>query len=169
MTPLTLKPRHFTGWHMLGVLAVFFGVTIIVNLTLAYFASNSWTGLVVKNSYVASQHFNDHLAQERKQASLGWSDQFTYSHGVLTLQLTDSNGVPVQGDIAHVVLRRPVAEQLDHAVRLVAATDGEFTLKHELPLGIWAADVRVEIPGQADWTKRYRFMVQTSDIGASKE
>mgnify|MGYP003132251449 FL=1 len=96
MTTLTLKSRHFTGWHMLGVLVVFFGVTIIVNLTLAYFASNSWTGLVVKNSYVASQHFNEHLANERKQASLGWSDEFTYKNGILTLRLTDAAGTPVK-------------------------------------------------------------------------
>jgi nitrogen fixation protein FixH len=168
MTTLTLKSRHFTGWHMLGVLVVFFGVTIIVNLTLAYFASNSWTGLVVKNSYVASQHFNEHLANERKQASLGWSDEFTYKNGILTLRLTDAAGTPVKGETVHVVLRRPVAEQQDHEVRLVTTPDGQFTLRHELAMGVWAADVRVEIPGQADWMKRYRFTVKTTDVGASQ-
>ncbi|MDF1749233.1 MAG: FixH family protein [Alphaproteobacteria bacterium] len=169
MTVQALKVRGFTGWHMLAVLGLFFGVTIIVNLTLAFFASSSWTGLVVKNSYVASQHFNEHLANERRQASLGWSDQFTYDHGMMTLRLTDANGVPVSADVVHVVLRRPVAEQQDHEVRLLANADGTFTLRHDLGLGVWAADLRIEIPGQADWVKRYRFIVRANDLGASTQ
>ena len=36
----------------------FFGVIIAVNVVMATLASTSWTGLVVENSYVASQEFN---------------------------------------------------------------------------------------------------------------
>ena len=46
---------RFTGFHMLACMIVFFGVIVAVNLTMATLASQSWTGLVVKNSYVASQ------------------------------------------------------------------------------------------------------------------
>jgi nitrogen fixation protein FixH len=49
----------FTGWHMLGIMVAFFGVIIAVNLTMAYNAIHSWSGLVVQNTYVASQEFND--------------------------------------------------------------------------------------------------------------
>ena len=44
-------PEEFTGWHMVGVMCLFFGTIISVNLYLAYQANHSWTGLVVKNSY----------------------------------------------------------------------------------------------------------------------
>ncbi|HLA02420.1 MAG TPA: FixH family protein, partial [Aestuariivirga sp.] len=45
--------RTFTGWHMAAITISFFAVIIAVNLTLAVFASSSWSGLVVANSYVA--------------------------------------------------------------------------------------------------------------------
>ena len=52
------KPAEFTGRHMLAIMLAFFGVIIAVNLVMATLASKSWTGLVVKNTYVASQQFN---------------------------------------------------------------------------------------------------------------
>ncbi len=49
----------FTGHHMLIVMLAFFGaVMIAANLTMASFASRSWSGLEVPNSYVASQEYN---------------------------------------------------------------------------------------------------------------
>ncbi len=62
---------EFTGWHMLAITLLFFGTIIAVNVTLAVYANRSWTGLVVENSYVASQHFNELLAEQRQQAELG--------------------------------------------------------------------------------------------------
>ena len=44
------KQFRFTGYHMLAIMVAFFGVVIAVNLTMATFASRSWTGLVVENS-----------------------------------------------------------------------------------------------------------------------
>ena len=49
------RPTEFTGYHMLGVLVLYFGTIITVNLVMARFAITTWTGLVVENTYVASQ------------------------------------------------------------------------------------------------------------------
>ncbi len=61
----TQKP--LTGWHVLAMLVAFFGVIIGVNLTMAYFANSTWSGLVVANGYVASQSFDKDLARARAQ------------------------------------------------------------------------------------------------------
>ena len=53
----------FTGWHMLGVIGLFFGTIISVNFYMAYQAVHSWSGLVVENTYVASQQFNAKVEQ----------------------------------------------------------------------------------------------------------
>ena len=45
----------FTGWHMLTIMLLFFGTIISVNVTMAWNAVTSWSGLVVQNTYVASQ------------------------------------------------------------------------------------------------------------------
>ena len=55
--------RRFTGWHFTAIITAFFGVVIAVNLTMAVFATRTFGGVVVENSYVASQTFDrDRLA-----------------------------------------------------------------------------------------------------------
>ena len=56
--------REFTGKHMLAIMIAFFGVVFAVNFTMVYFSRHSWTGLVVENSYVASQEFNEKTAAQ---------------------------------------------------------------------------------------------------------
>ena len=54
-----VAPTEFTGWHMFTIICMFFGTIITVNMILAFNAGSTWTGLVVKNTYVASQIFNE--------------------------------------------------------------------------------------------------------------
>ena len=68
MTTDAKKPFTFTGWHMLAIMLAFFGTIITVNFTMAYLATSSWSGLVVKNTYVASQQFNGKTEAIRQAA-----------------------------------------------------------------------------------------------------
>ena len=63
------KDFKLTGWHVLAIFVGCFSVIVTVNLTLAYNAVATFPGLEVKNSYVASQHFD---AERRAQEALGW-------------------------------------------------------------------------------------------------
>ena len=65
----------FTGRHMVVVMCLFFGVVISVNITMAVFAGTSWSGLIVKNTYVASQTFNDDVAEVEQMKARGWQSQ----------------------------------------------------------------------------------------------
>jgi nitrogen fixation protein FixH len=56
-----MRIRTFTGWHMALILIGFFAVVVGVNLLMARFASSTFGGVVVENSYVASQQFNGWL------------------------------------------------------------------------------------------------------------
>jgi nitrogen fixation protein FixH len=56
--------RQFTGGTWRRMVA-FFGVVIAVNLTMARLAIGSFGGVVVENSYVASQKFNGWLDRPR--------------------------------------------------------------------------------------------------------
>lgn len=88
-----MAERQFTGKHALAVFVAAFGVIITVNLLLAYNAVRTFPGLEVKNSYVASQEFNDRL-QEHKE--LGWEIRAELSGGLLVLHITDKAGAPVE-------------------------------------------------------------------------
>ena len=63
--------QGFTGLHMLLSTSAFFCVVIAVNVTMAVYASSSWSGLVVENTYVASQEFNRKAAAMKAMATSG--------------------------------------------------------------------------------------------------
>ena len=159
MLKAVFSPARFTGWHMMGVLGLFFGTIIAVNATLAVFASGTWTGLVVKNSYVASQEFNEKLAEAEAQADLGWSGTLAYEEGALTFRLVDADGQAVRADAVTVALGRPAYEGKDHHLALIARGDGRYVGEESLEPGPWRARVEATLPGGERWVMNHRFLV----------
>ena len=88
-----MAERQFTGKHALAIFVAAFGVIITVNLVLAYSAVKTFPGLEVKNSYVASQEFNERL---QEQQALGWEIRAESTGGLLILHITDPTGAPVE-------------------------------------------------------------------------
>lgn len=154
--------RKFTGWHMIMVMVAFFGVVIAVNFILAFQASKSWSGLVVQNSYVSSQHFNEELDAARKQKAYGWHSALDYKNRELTFDLRDKTGAPVVLQGLKIFLGRPAFEQKDHVVALAYAGNGRYHAATELAPGIWIARVEShnsEMPFRED----FRFTVSENE------
>ena len=94
--------RTFTGRHMFAILAVFFGVVIAVNFTMATFASTTFGGVVVENSYVASQHFNRWLDEAAEEKALGWQARVSRTaSGRVTIDLA---GAPPEASLTATIL-----------------------------------------------------------------
>jgi nitrogen fixation protein FixH len=154
-----LGTKEFTGWHMLAVLGLFFGTVIGVNLTLAYFANSSWTGLVVKNSYVESQRFNVVTAKRLEQEALGWTGIADYRAGVFSFKLTSRSGAVIGGAAISARIGRPSTAAEDRIVNLDAAGP-VYSAATELRPGIWEAEVSIAGAHGETWVKSYRFMVK---------
>lgn len=75
-----LKGKHVLAGFVLG-----FGIIIAVNLTLAFNAVRTFPGLEVKNSYIASQSFDD---DREAQIALGWDASARLEGNMLYLTLT---------------------------------------------------------------------------------
>ena len=159
MTSMT-KRSEFTGRHMLLMMVAFFGVIIAVNITMAFFASSTWTGLMVKNSYVASQDFNAKLAKARAQDALGWASTMVLEGKDLKLTLKDDQARPLAG--LNVVARvyRPVAEAEDHDVALTESGAGRYSATVDLNPGLW--EVAIMVTGRRDqnYEQIFRFIVK---------
>ena len=134
----------FTGRHMLAAMAAFFGVIVAVNLTMAAFAMKSWTGLVVKNAYVASQEFNGRAQAGREQAALGWRGELAYSNGQLRYRLVHENGAAVPVTSVEVALGRPAYEADDTKLVLSPTGNGSFGSGIALADGQWIVSVSAE-------------------------
>lgn len=85
--------KQLTGRHVLMIFVGAFGLIIGVNLVLAWSAVSTFPGLEVKNSYVASQQFDERKAA---QEALGWTVRADAAEGEVILRITDNEGKPVR-------------------------------------------------------------------------
>ena len=99
-----MAERQFTGRHAAIIFVSAFAIIIGVNLVLAFSAVKTFPGLEVKNSYVASQEFDERKAA---QTALGWTVGASHTGGLLTLSITDKLGKPVEVATLDAVLGRP--------------------------------------------------------------
>jgi nitrogen fixation protein FixH len=152
------EPRGFTGWHMLGVMALFFGTIISVNLVMAWNASRSWSGLVVQNSYVASQQFNGKVAESRAFAASGIKGRLMAEPGFIRYVLTRRGGSEGRVDKVVAVFKRPVEEHEDVRIVLERAGNGLFVAAGDLKPGQWIADVTAMAGEEIVYRQAIRFI-----------
>jgi nitrogen fixation protein FixH len=104
--------QELTGRKVFAITAGFFGVIIAVNGVLAWKAVETFPGLEVPNSYVASQTWD---AERAAQQALGWGLAAAYDGGAQTLQLefTDAEGRPAPLTSLSVLVGRPTEARED--------------------------------------------------------
>ena len=101
--------KEINGWHVLGAFVVGFGIIIGVNLTLAFKAVQTFPGLEVKNSYVASQQFQQNRSD---QVALGWDVAATVSGDELRLEILQ-DGRAIAPQIEKAVFGRATHDNAD--------------------------------------------------------
>ncbi len=137
MSKFTIK-----GWHVGVAVTAFFGVIIAVNVGMATLAVRSWTGLVVDNTYVASQEFEEKRIAHEAQQAAGWDARFTYEPGRAELIIIDGAGRPVELGTVTLKVNRPVGGHDDQAVTLEPLGDGRYAAALDLGAGVWDALVQ---------------------------
>lgn len=157
-------PRQFTGRHFLLIMIAFFGVIVTVNVTMAVYANTSWTGFVVRNSYVAGLEFNRKSQEHREQAALGWTSALTLSGGTVSFTLADANGSPVPLESGTASFRRPVSDAEDTTLDLAAGADGALAAPVALPDGGWIVGVTADAGRDAPWHETRRIVVRNGAI-----
>jgi nitrogen fixation protein FixH len=136
--------RTFTGWHMAAITVSFFAVIIAVNITLAFYASSSWTGLVVENGYVASQSFNKDAEIARQQQAVGWQIKLNISRTAASVEIFDRAHQPLQDLAVQMKLQRPTDDADDKSLKLIEKAPGLYSIDIGLGTGVWNADVTAE-------------------------
>lgn len=135
----------FTGRHMTAIMVSFFGVVIAVNVYMAREASSTFGGVVVENSYVASQHFNRWLGEAADERALGWQAHIArHADNRVAVDLT---GEGTQGASVTAIARHPLGRQADRALSFTETMDGLYVSREALPPGRWR--LRIEVKGAA--------------------
>lgn len=148
MTAETRKAFTFTGWHMLAIMLAFFGTIITVNFTMAYFATSTWSGLVVKNTYVASQEFNGKTAAIKEMLATGIAGDLSVDTKGMRYRLTLPNNLPVVADSVLAHFKRPVGEHQDFELVLTPAGDGLYLAETAVLPGSWIVEIKATKGGK---------------------
>lgn len=128
--------NRFTGWHMTAILLAFFGTVVAVNATMATLATRTFGGVVVQNSYVASQRYNEWLKAARAQAKLGWKAEAGLDAERRVTVEVSAPGAVVTGYAAH-----PLGREAD--VPLGFGGVRRFRSAKPLPAGRWRVHILV--------------------------
>lgn len=133
----------FTGKHAAMVLGGGFAVVIAVNLTMATLAARSHPGLVVQNSYIASQKFNGWLEAGRAQKALGWTVTARADGGRLLVDATSALGTPLEGLKTVATVSHPLGRDAPLVVSLREEAPGRYAAPHGVTPGQWLVEVRL--------------------------
>lgn len=139
--------QKFTGRHMAFVLVGFFGTIIAVNLTMARYASSTFGGIVVANSYVASQEFNRWLDKADASRALGWTTQTVrQADGRLLISIAG----PGEGAVVTGTARHPLGRLPDVALTFDAQGGGRYLSREAVDAGRWTLRLTI-IDGAREW------------------
>ena len=146
---------ELTGPKVAAIALGAFGVVIAVNTVLAVVATDTFSGLVVENSYVASQSFD---ADAEAQRALGWQTAVRAEDGYLHLDFADAKGRPVRPAALTVTVGRPGTNAEDAVLAMEERGPG-YAGDRRLAKGGWRAEIRAEAPDGARFRQSRSFYV----------
>lgn len=135
------------GWWYPYIFVAAFMVVLLVNVTMAYFATSTFSGLATENPYEKGLAYNRTLEAQRQQDAMGWTVDVQVdpaaNHGAgITIVYRDQTGKPVDGMMVRAQFIRPTAKGHDREVALAPVGPGTYATHQELPMsGVWDMDV----------------------------
>lgn len=139
---------RFTGWHMAGIMVSFFAIVIAVNFYMAAQASRTFGGVIVENSYVASQRFNGWLDEARAQDQLGWSaDPIVNADGRVGVTLV-RGARPIERATVAVTATHPLGRLPAKRFALREVASGRYLAQDALAPGRWQLRIDVNADGR---------------------
>ena len=151
-------PRQLTGRGVLAIALAAFGVVVAANATLMVFATGTFSGLVVRNGYVASQDFDRARAA---QEALGWQVALDYDGAALRLDLADAAGDVVRPAALRVTVGRPTTERDDRTLELIETPAG-FAAPLDLEPGAWRVEIAARAADGTDFFQRRPLRVRSA-------
>jgi nitrogen fixation protein FixH len=143
------KPFRITGLHVLVGMIVFFAIIIGLDIFFVTLAYRSFSGEVASNPYEAGLAFNQKLAEERRQAALGWTVTIGQeSPEALVITVKDRDQRPLPGLAVEATLERPATTKGRSDLVFRDLGQGRYRAAVARLDGAW--DLRASIRGEGD-------------------
>ncbi|MEX0339673.1 MAG: FixH family protein [Arenibacterium sp.] len=145
-----MAEKEFTGKHAALIFIGAFTVIISVNIALAVSAVSTFPGLEAKNSYVASQQFNE---RRDAQEALGWQVRADAANGEVVLAIVDQSGNPVEVAALDAVLGRATHVKDDMNPNFVF-NGLAYTAQADLSPGNWNIRLKARAQNGTEFNQR---------------
>ena len=137
---------QLTGWHVLIIFCVFFGIMLSVNILMVVQAIRTFPGEVNSQPYEAGLAYNHTLKQQATERALGWRakvDHITASPAstIIAVQWLDAAGRPLSGVKVVGKIIRPATEKQSQDLRFVERAAGLYEAQFSAPPGAWDLSV----------------------------
>ena len=151
-----MSEKQITGKTVLIITVSAFAVIIGVNITMAIFAVGTFPGLEVKNSYVASQEFDDRRAA---QEGLGWIVDADYDGGEILMTFRDQDGQPIEPKEFSVLVGR-TTESRDDVRPAFNGYGGKYAAPVELGRGKWMLQLTAVAEDGTPFQQRLELLIK---------
>ncbi len=130
----SVKGNRKWSRKLLVILLTVFAVVMSVNIVMVWFAITSNTGVVTENAYEEGLAYNKTLAEQAREAGLGWSVVRNVADFPVRLvyALSDARGAPLGGAWVRVKATRPMGndEGSEFEMELKEFTDGTYAAEN---------------------------------------
>jgi nitrogen fixation protein FixH len=153
------------GWWYPYIFVAGFMVVLLVNFTMAYFATSTFSGLSTESPYEKGLAYNKVLEESRRQDDLGWQVTSQVepgaNHGAqVTVRFKDKDGKPIDDLAVRAQMVRPTAKGHDRDVPLARTEAGTYATIQELPMaGVWDMTVTAKSPSGPSYALARRILV----------
>jgi nitrogen fixation protein FixH len=132
------------GRHVLMGLIAFFGVMLLANGMLVYYALDTFSGGDRPDPYRAGLNYNETIAAAEKQAALGWTTDLAYddAKGRLTVSFRDKTERPVSGLKLDGMVGRGATNREDQRVAFEEISQGVYASDVQLAPGQWVVALK---------------------------
>lgn len=160
MTDLAPAPTfRITGWHVFIGMTLFFATVIGVDAWFITKAYSTFSGQVAKNPYEAGLAYNRQLADQARQASLGWTVNAGIDGSDLVVTASDKDGRPLDGLVVNLVLQRPATDAGKLTMALRPVGKGVYRLRNPAGAGAWDMNVTLTSPDGARFRAERRLVL----------
>jgi nitrogen fixation protein FixH len=162
MSPIVLpaarRQRGLQGRNVLWAFLGFFAVVFAANGAMIYAAVSTHTGLVANEPYRKGLHYNERIAADERQATLGWTGTVDIGRdGRVRVDLAGPDGRAVGGLVIAGVLGRPSTNSQDIALALSEISPGQYEARTSpLAEGSWVVSLEARAQKAADPVYRMR-------------
>jgi nitrogen fixation protein FixH len=144
-----MTPPPTSAWRLFPWFVTFgMGIVVAVNVFMAFQAVYSFPGTATDASFATSNRYDQVLADETRQAALGWQITTLLDGRRPAILLRTRDGKPLEGARVVVIADRPAGGTADRRMDFRAATPGRYVAETALPEeGQW--DLQLHITANA--------------------